>query len=60
MLPKERQQTMEPEVSLRAPAVPEYYADEMHDLVLSILQESRNSYCGEGTRAAELLDILLA
>lgn len=45
---------------LNAPDISEYYADEVHDLVLCILRQARNSYCGDGTRSAQLLDAILS
>ena len=47
-------------VCLKRPEVAEYYADEVHDLLLCVLKQARTSYCQDGTRAAELIDALLA
>ena len=50
----------EDSIPIRVPEVEEYYIDEQHDLIISILQEAKRSYCTPGTRADELLDGILA
>ncbi len=46
-------------VLIQVPEVDEYFTDEQRDLVISILQEARKSYCTEGSRANELLNGIL-
>ena len=46
-------------VVVQTPPVDEFYADEQHDLILSILQEARKTFCAPGSRAEELLEGIL-
>jgi hypothetical protein len=47
-------------ICIQVPEVQEYFTDEQRDLIISILQEAKRSYCTEGSRADELLDGILA
>lgn len=47
-------------IVIHIPDVEEYFVDEQRDLIISILQEAKRSYCTSGTRADELLDGILA
>ena len=47
-------------VFIRIPKTEEFYEDELRDLIISILMDAKRSFCTDGTRAAELLDGVLA
>ena len=46
--------------SLRLPEIKEFYPDEQHDLVITMLQHALSSCCQEGSRAYELLNGILS
>lgn len=42
-------------ITLNLPSIPEYYEDEVHDLIICIINAALNNYSAEGTRAYELI-----